>query len=268
MDAPRLSIVIPAYNEIRRLGNTLTRCRAYALTTGRRCEVVVVDDGSTDGTPDCVRTFTAAPLAIQLLTNETNRGKGHAVRRGMLAARGPLRLMCDADLSTPLEQLDRLAPWLERGYDVVIGSRDQPDSRLDPPQPRLRRWPARLFRAVRRRLLLPNLRDTQCGFKLFTADAACAIFARATVDGWLFDCEILGIAERLGFRIREAGVVWQNHPDTRVHALRTALTAIPELVAIRRRVRRLAVPEPPWAVPPAAPAHISTGPECRDSNGS
>lgn len=234
---PTLSIVIPAFNEAGRIERTLECIRAYAART--RCELIVVDDGSDDGTGDIVRRFAPGPLDLRLLTNPANRGKGHSVRRGMLAAAGQAVLMCDADLSAPIEELEKLRAWLARGYAVVIGSRDRPDSRLDPSQPLVRRWMAWLFRALRRRWLLPGLSDTQCGFKLFRREVAREVFARQTVDGWLFDCEVLGIADRLGYRIKEVGIVWRNHPDSRVKLLRAALTAVPTLLAIRRRLAKL-----------------------------
>jgi len=205
----------------------------------RRCEVIVVDDGSRDGTCDIVRRFAAEPLDLRLLVSPANCGKGHAVREGMLAATGKLMLMCDADLSTPIPEVEKLLAWLDRGYDVVIGSRDMPESVLNPPQPRLRRWLAWGFRAIRRRLLLRELRDTQCGFKLFRRDAARASFSRQATAGWLFDCEVLGIAERLGYRIKEVGVVWGNNPDSRVKPVREAFTALPRLLSIGRRLNRL-----------------------------
>ena len=157
----------------------------------------------------------------------------------MLAAAGTHLLMSDADLSTPIGEVVKLCDWLERGYDVVIGSRDRPESRLDPPQPWRRRLPAWAFRALRRRLLLPELRDTQCGFKLFRREAAREVFARQTVDGWLFDCEVLALADRLGYRIKEVGVTWRHHPHSRVSVWRTMFTALPTLLAIRRRVRHV-----------------------------
>ncbi|MFQ5807670.1 MAG: dolichyl-phosphate beta-glucosyltransferase [Phycisphaerae bacterium] len=236
---PELSIVIPAYNEAHRIGQTLEALRDHAVRSAACCEVIVVDDGSRDGTAGVVRGFTAEPLEIHLLTNATNRGKGYSVRQGMLAATADVVLMCDADLSAPIEGVEKLLPWLERGYDVVIGSRDQPDSKLDPPQPLPRRLMAWVFRALRRRLLLPNLQDTQCGFKLFRRDAARAIFSRQTIDGWLFDCEVLGIADRLGYRIKEVGVTWRNRPHSRVKPWREAVAALPTLLAIRRRLRKV-----------------------------
>lgn len=234
---PTLSVIIPAYNEARRLGRTLERIRDYTTGVGIACELVVVDDGSRDATTDVARRFNPGPLAIRLLRNDANRGKGYSVRRGMLAATGELLLLCDADLSAPIEEIERLLPWIERGCDVAIASRDLAESRLDPPQPRLRRWSAWAFRAVRRRLLLPQIRDTQCGFKLFRRLAGRAIFKRQTVTGWLFDCEVLALAERLGYQIKEVGIHWQDYPDTRVRPLRQALSAMPLLLSIRRRVR-------------------------------
>jgi dolichyl-phosphate beta-glucosyltransferase len=233
---PELTVVVPAYNEAHRIGRTLAALRAYAIRAGMPTEVVVVDDGSQDETAEAVRCFEAEPLTVRLLVNPVNRGKGYSVRAGMLAASGEVLLMCDADLSTPIDELERLLAWLARGYHVVIGSRDLPDSRLDPPQPRLRRWLARGFRAVRRRLLLPALRDTQCGFKCFRRAVARDVFARQQTAGWLFDCEVLGLADRLGYRVKEVGVVWRNDPDSRVSLLREVLRALPTLLAIRRRV--------------------------------
>lgn len=252
---PKLSIIIPAYNEQRRIRRTLERIREYVTQSGHACEVLVVDDGSDDGTSAAVRRFCATlaaadqsgaeqsgtPFRTKMRVSDRNHGKGHAVRRGMLEAEGDLLLMCDADLSAPIEEIEKLLPWLERGYDVVIGSRDMRDSRLDPPQPLLRRLMAWVFRTIRRRLLLPEIRDTQCGFKLFRRDAARAIFERQTVDGWLFDCEVLGLADRLGYRIREVGVTWSDDRDSRVRPVRYAWRAMRELWAIRRRLRNIGV---------------------------
>lgn len=234
-----LSIVIPAFDEESRLGRTLERIAAYAEQKRRRCEVIVVDDGSRDGTAELVRRGAWEPLEVRLLVNDRNRGKGFSVRRGMLEARGELLLMCDADLSTPIEEFEKLLACIERGCAIAIASRDMPDSRLDPPQPLRRRLMAWAFRAVRRRLLLPALRDTQCGFKLFRRDAARALFARQTIDGWMFDCEILAFAERMGYGIKEVGVVWRDDRDTRVRPVFEAIRSIRALLAIRRRVRDL-----------------------------
>jgi dolichyl-phosphate beta-glucosyltransferase len=234
-----LSIVVPAFNEAERIERALVAIRAYAEKAAFACELLVVDDGSTDGTAETVTHFDAGPLPVRVLRNESNRGKGYSVRQGVLAARGRMILMCDADLPTPMEEFVKLRTWFDRGYAVVIGSRDMPGSRLDPPQPRPRRWLAWGFRTLRRQVLLPTLRDTQCGFKCFLADAARAIFTRTAIDGWLFDCEILGIADKLRYRIREVGVIWRSHPDSRVDVFRELLTSLPTLYKIKRRLRKI-----------------------------
>ncbi|MBN2446666.1 MAG: glycosyltransferase family 2 protein [Phycisphaerae bacterium] len=234
--APKLSIVVPAYNEERRLPGALDAILAYTRGHDLPTELIIIDDGSHDGTADVVRSRAAGDANLKLLHNDTNRGKGHSVRRGMLAARGELCLMCDADLSAPIEELGKLLPWVERGYDIVIGSRDLPESVLDPPQPWSRRWPAWVFRAWRRRMLLPGIRDTQCGFKLFRQAAAQELFGRQREDGWLFDCEVLGLAERLGYRIKEVGIRWCASGESRVH-VPSEIFATP--ANLRRIVSRL-----------------------------
>ena len=234
-----LSVVIPAHNEARRIGETLERIRGFAVRAPWSIEVIVVDDGSRDETARVVRQAPAEPMTLRLLGDRVNRGKGYAVRRGVLAARGDLVLMCDADLSTPIEEVVRLHEWIARGCAVVIGSRDLPGAVLDPPQPLVRRLMAWAFRALRRRILLPELRDTQCGFKLFTGEAARELFARARTRGWLFDCEVLGLAEKLGYSIREVPVRWSNHPDTRVRVLPALLGSPWQLLALRRRLARV-----------------------------
>lgn len=228
-----LSIVIPAYNEASRLGRTLERIREYAIAMDWRCEVILVDDGSQDGTADLVRGFAAGPMALQLLVNPGNRGKGYSVRRGMLAAAGESVLMCDADLSTPIEEVGKLLYWLGQGYEVAIGSRDMPDSILSPPQPLSRRILGTLMRAVRRRIVLPRLSDTQCGFKCFTRQAAQQIFASQTIDGFAFDCEVLALADGLGYRIREVGVMWCDDRDSRVRPLQDGWHVLVSLLRIR-----------------------------------
>jgi dolichyl-phosphate beta-glucosyltransferase len=238
-EQPSLSVVIPAFNEAARILNTLTRIHEYLLGSGWRFELVIIDDGSRDDTVSIVRDFARHNRNVRLIINPRNRGKGFAVRQGMLVAAGDLMLMCDADLSTPIEQIEQLLPWTQRGCHVVIGSRDLPDSRLDPPQPARRRRLAAIFRTLRRLLLLPELRDTQCGFKLFRHDAARAIFSRQRCNGWLFDCEVLGLADRLGFRIQEVGVHWQDNADSSVRLLPAALAALPTLLLIRLRLLKV-----------------------------
>ena len=225
---PEVSVVIPAYNEVSRLPRTLERVKHFL--SGRPHEIVVVDDGSTDGTADAARAVGGPGLV--LLRHEPNRGKGYAVRRGMLAARGARRLMSDADLSTPIEELAKLEAKLDNGYDVAIGSRALPGAQVEVRQPWYRESMGRLFNVFVRTLAVPGLRDTQCGFKLFSARAADAAFGAARLDGFSFDVESLFIARQLGYRVAEVPVVWRNDAATRVGLL-GGFQAFPDLLRIR-----------------------------------
>jgi len=224
---PFLSVVIPAFNEAERLPRTLDRVGAFLRGFGRGHEILVVDDGSLDGTAERARAAGAT-----VLRNDTNRGKGHAVRRGMLEARGQRRLMTDADLSTPIEELPRFLEKQAEGYDVVIGSRALPGANVEVHQPWFRENMGRLYNIFVRALALPGLWDTQCGFKLWTAEAARAAFADARLDGFSFDVEALYLARRRGYRIAEVPVTWRNDAATRV-SLGGGSAAFPDLLRIR-----------------------------------
>jgi dolichyl-phosphate beta-glucosyltransferase len=234
MTAPSLSVVVPAYNEARRLPATLASVRAYLRARGREHEIVVVDDGSSDTTAQVARD---AGDDVRVLRHEPNRGKGYAVRRGMLAATGARRLITDADLSTPIEELAKLEAEIERGFDVAIGSRAVPGALIEVHQPAYREAMGRLFNRLVQALLLPGLCDTQCGFKLFTAEAARAAFSVSSLDGFSFDVEALYVARRQGLRIAEVPVTWRNDAATRV-GLGGGAAAFADLVHIRLRARR------------------------------
>jgi glycosyltransferase involved in cell wall biosynthesis len=214
MTVPDLSVVIPAYNEEGRLPPTLDRLRAYLGQGPLAHEIVVVDDGSRDKTSEVARAHGAT-----VVRNDLNRGKGFAARRGMLLARGRRRLMTDADLSTPIEDLPRLMARLDEGYDVAIASRALPGSNVEVRQPAYREVMGRLFNVCVRVLAVPGLHDTQCGFKLFTAEAAEASFEPARLHGFSFDVETLFIARRRGCRIAEVPVTWRNDEASRVGPL-------------------------------------------------
>jgi dolichyl-phosphate beta-glucosyltransferase len=222
-------VVIPAFNEAARLPGTLARIQAYLGARGAQSEILVVDDGSEDGTAEAAR---RADGNVAVLSHRPNRGKGFAVRRGMLAARGARRLVTDADLSTPIEELDRLWRRMDEGFDVVAGSRAAPGARVLVHQPWYRELSGRFFNRLVRALVLPGFRDTQCGFKLFSARAAEAAFAAARLDGFCFDVEVLYLARRRGLRVAEEGVIWRNDAATRV-GLWSGLRAFPDLVRIR-----------------------------------
>lgn len=225
----RLSVVIPAYNEALRLPATLARVGAHLAGRGVPHEIVVVDDGSSDATAEVAR---AAGETVRVLRHEPNRGKGYAVRRGMLAAVGERRLMTDADLSTPIEELAKLEAAIDRGFDVAIGSRAVAGATIEVHQPAYREAMGRLFNVLVQALLLPGLADTQCGFKLFTAGAAEAAFGACRLDGFSFDAEALYVARRRGLRIAEVPVVWRNDAATRV-SLGAGGAAFVDLVRIR-----------------------------------
>jgi len=227
MTEPALSVVVPALNEEDRLPRTLERIASHLGRRGGGYEVVVIDDGSRDRTAE-----RAQAAGATVLRNEANRGKGYAVRRGMLAARGTRRLMTDADLSTPIEELDRLAARMDEGHDVVIGSRALPGARIEVRQPWYRENMGRLFNLFVRALAVPGVMDTQCGFKLFSAAAARDVFSSARLDGFSFDVEALFLARRKGYRIAEVPVVWRNDAASRVSLVRGFL-AFPDLLRIR-----------------------------------
>jgi dolichyl-phosphate beta-glucosyltransferase len=211
---PRLSIIIPAYNEEARLGRTLKLVFDYLKLRGEPFEILVVDDGSQDQTVAVAQAF-AGPC-LRLLRNETNRGKGYSVRRGMLEAEGERRLLSDADLSTPIGDLVDLESHLADGAQVAVGSRALPGSRVEVRQPWYRENAGRVFNLLVRLLAVPGIHDTQCGFKLFTAAAAEAVFRPARLHGFSFDVEVLFLARRLGLRVDEVAVTWRNDAATRV----------------------------------------------------
>jgi len=228
--------VIPAHNEAKRLGGTLERIRRYAERHDFSVEVMVVSDASVDGTPDLARAFDPGQMTLNVLASTTSKGKGRTVRRGMLAARGQILLMTDADLATPIEDLDKLLIWLDEGYDVVIGSRALPESVLCPPQGPLRRLIGWLFRTLRRTLFLHDIRDTQCGFKLFNRQVADEVFARQLLDDAAFDCEILLLARVGGYRIKEVGVAWGHDPDSRMKLISESFRMLRSLIALKFRL--------------------------------
>lgn len=220
MELP-LSVVVPAFNEARRLPATLASVTAYLDGRGRPYELIVVDDGSRDATAEvATRTLSALGERGRLLRLPANRGKGAAVRAGVEAARGERVLMTDADLSTPIEELDALERACASGADVAIGSRALDRSLITRRQPLLREWSGRLFNLVVQLFALPGIQDSQCGFKLFRGETAHDVFGRARSDGFGFDVEVLAIAKHLGYRIAEVPVRWRNDDDSRLSLAR------------------------------------------------
>jgi len=217
VERPELSLVIPAFDEARRLPGSLATALAFLTAHGRPFEVIVVDDGSRDDTAGvAAENLAALGGRGRLLRLAPNRGKGAAVRTGVRAALGEYVLVSDADLSTPLEELAELERALEAGADIAIGSRALDRRRVLRRQPFARDWSGRLFNLVVQLCVLPGIHDTQCGFKLFRRAVVAPVFARARIDGFGFDVESLAIARHLGFRIAEVPVRWRNDADSRV----------------------------------------------------
>jgi dolichyl-phosphate beta-glucosyltransferase len=234
-EPPLLSVVIPTYHEESRIGPALRKVAAYLGEQPWGSEIVVVDDGSADRTvAEVLAAADRAAVPIRLLRRGMNRGKGYTVREGMLAARGRLRLFSDADLSTPIEETSVLMEVLRRrNADLVIGSRALPGSLLGVRQPWYREGMGRLFNSLVRYVGLADCPDTQCGFKLLTADAARAIFPRLTIERFGFDVELIWIALSLGLRVWQVPIAWFDSPDSRVSPLRDGPAMIRDLVRIR-----------------------------------
>ncbi|HEV3233071.1 MAG TPA: dolichyl-phosphate beta-glucosyltransferase [Candidatus Dormibacteraeota bacterium] len=234
---PELSVVIPAFNEERRLPPSLRQIEAYLRASDRHSELIVVDDGSSDGTAEAVDGLIRDGLRLHLLRHQNNQGKGAAVRTGIMAATGRLVLFTDADLSTPIADLERLVQALDAGADVAIGSRAIDRSLIEVHQPLHRETMGRIFNKFVQVVLLPGIRDTQCGFKAFHTEAARQLFSTMITTGFDFDAEILYRARRRNMRIAEVAVHWRNSPDSRVSAIRDSVGMFLSLFRVRRRVR-------------------------------
>jgi dolichyl-phosphate beta-glucosyltransferase len=231
--ATTYSIVIPAYNESERLRATLDKILAHIQRRGWDAEIVVVNDGSTDETAQIVRGYALQNRAVRLLENPGNRGKGFSVRNGILHAHGQVILFSDADLSSPIEEADKLFAALDGGADVVMGSRWLRAELQTQRQPLYRQLFGRIFNLALRIILGLQYRDTQCGFKAFTRRAAHTIFPHQHVERWGFDPEILYLAQKFGFRIEEVPVRWAHREGTRINPVRDGIRMFGEMLKIR-----------------------------------
>jgi glycosyltransferase involved in cell wall biosynthesis len=230
---------MPAYNEGRRIGPTLEKTLAYLDAQSFLSQVIVVDDGSHDDTAQVVQDFCSRAPNLCLLCNESNRGKGYSIRRGVAVATGRFVGFADADYKTPIEEFDKILPWLQEGFDVVIGSRRLEESRVEIAQPLHRRLGSKAFAVATHLLIgLPDIHDTQCGFKFFRREAAQQVFSRQQVDGYMFDVESLAIAEQLGYRIQQVPIHWHNDADSRYKVVSGTLRNLSELMRIRWRLWR------------------------------
>ncbi len=257
-----VSVIIPAFNEANRLPLTLAATWDYFAERGEAFEMLVVDDGSADATAQVTETFAASHVpssphcsGVRVLSYGGNRGKGYAVRFGMLRASGDLRLFCDADLATPVEEYAVVLDAMRReGAAVGIGSRPLRQSHLMVHQPWYREALGRGFNKAVRLLAVPGISDTQCGFKIFTAQAAAEVFSRCRLDGFAFDSEALFVAQRLGFRVAEVPIRWSHKAGSKVSMVRDGTRMLLDLAAIRRIHRRLpSLPPAPAASPKPTP---------------
>ncbi len=239
---PSLSIVVPAYNEADRIAATLQRIHDYARQALDSFEILVVNDGSADDTSSVVARFASGHPEVRLLENGRNRGKGYTVRHGAMESRFPYILFTDADNSTPIEEVEKLASVASPGT-LVIASRGLADSRLEVPQPWYRLAMGRTFRRIVQALVVPRIQDTQCGFKLFGREVADAVFPPLQVRGFAFDVEVIARAQRLGFRVLEIPVRWLDDRRSRVSPVRDSARMLRDVVKIWWRLKD---------VPPAA----------------
>lgn len=236
MDRPFVSLVVPAYNEQGRLPAALVKLREYLTRQSFSYEVLVVDDGSRDGTATLVEQAMADFPGLRLL-REPHRGKGHTVRQGMLAAQGRYVMFCDADFSMPVEEVPRFPEALQGPFDIAIGSREVKGARRIG-EPKHRHLMGRVFNLIVRVLAVPGLQDTQCGFKCFTREAAQKVFRLQVIDGFGFDVEVLYVARKLGIGITEVPISWYYSPSSRVDPVRDTLRMLNDVLQVRSNDRR------------------------------
>jgi dolichyl-phosphate beta-glucosyltransferase len=231
---PETTIVIAAYNEETRLAPSLRKIQQYQAAAAITTEIIVVDDGSTDNTALTVVALCLEVEGLRLIRYPRNRGKGYALRAGVLASRGSLVLLSDADLSTPIEELETLRPHLAgQAHQIAIGSRKLALSNILQAQPIWRRGMSHFFSRIVRALVLDDFHDTQCGFKLFSGEVARLLFAAARIDRFAYDVEILALAKRKGFRVAEVPIKWTDSAGSKVRPVRDSLQMLLDLMKIR-----------------------------------
>jgi dolichyl-phosphate beta-glucosyltransferase len=231
--SPTYSIVIPAYNESARLGATLGQVLGYVRAQAWNAEIVIVNDGSRDNTAEIVRAFAAKDSMLRLVENPGNRGKGYSVRNGMLHAQGEIVLFSDADLSSPIEEASKLFQALDSGADIAIGSRWLRAETQTQRQPLYRQLFGRIFNLLLRLTLGLHFADTQCGFKAFNRPAVDAIFPLQKIERWGFDPEILFLARKFGFKVKEVPVAWGHSGGTRINPFIDGSRMFQEMLRIR-----------------------------------
>jgi glycosyltransferase involved in cell wall biosynthesis len=233
---PRLSILFPAHNEELRLPKTLLQVDAFIKQQNFGCELIIIENASQDQTLSIAQAF-AKEHSYAVVVHEDLPGKGRAVQKGMLMARGDYRFVCDVDLSMPIGEISRFLPPEQGQYDIAIASREAPGA-VRYGEPAYRHLVGRVFNSLVRMLTLPELNDTQCGFKCFTAQAAETLFPKMTIYGWTFDVEILAIARQMKLHTIEVPIPWYYQKHSKIHVLRDSIHMAMDLFLIRRNLRR------------------------------
>jgi dolichyl-phosphate beta-glucosyltransferase len=236
LTTPFLSLIIPAHNEGKRLPETLRQVFEFAAKQTYTMEVLVVENGSQDNTFQIAQDFASAYPQLRVL-QDAQSGKGRAVKQGMLAAQGEYRFMCDVDFSMPIDEINRFLPPALIGYDIAIASREAPGATRYG-EPFYRHLVGRIYNGLIRTLALPNLQDTQCGFKCFKGDVAEDLFSRQTLTGWSFDVEILFIARLLLYKVIEIPIPWYYNPHSKIKVARDSFRMGADLLSIRMNARR------------------------------
>ncbi len=233
---PHLSIIVPAFNEEDRLPGSLEKILAFLQAQSYSWEILVVENGSQDRTAEVAEAVAQDVDQLRVL-REAQRGKGLAVRRGMLEATGEYRFICDADLSMPIEQVNRFLPPQLVDFDIAIASREAPGA-VRYNEPAYRHWIGRAFNLTVRMLAIPGFQDTQCGFKCFRGEVAAALFPLQRLDGWTFDVEVLYMALQKGYRVVEIPIPWYHHPGSRIRLVGDSWTMLVDLFRIRANWRQ------------------------------
>lgn len=228
-----LSIVIPAYNEENKIGKTLEKTISYFNSRSYAYEIIVVDDKSSDKTLDIIKELSVRHKQIQLLKNKLNYGKGFSVKKGMLASCGQYVLFSDADFSTPIEEMEKLLEWLEKGHDIAIGSRALKESDIQIHQQWYRETMGKIFNLLVRLITVRKIKDTQCGFKCFKREVIQNIFNKQTINRFSFDVELLWIALKQRYRVKEVPIRWLNNPSSKVHPVLDSTRMFFDLIKIR-----------------------------------
>lgn len=229
-----LSIVIPAYNEANRIGVTLEKINTFFKNRQYETEIIMVDDGSNDNTIEVAeKSLLAKENKLRIIRNATNKGKGFSVKNGIINSKGEYILFSDADLSTPIEEVDKFLKAINEGYDIVIGSRALKDSDVKVRQPWYREFMGKIFNFFVKSVVMREFHDTQCGFKLFKSPVAKDIALKLKIDGFSFDVEMIYLAKKSGYRIKEIPIIWINSPKSRVSPLVDSVKMFFDLIKIK-----------------------------------